>query len=416
MNIAILIDAENILPGHADQIFDHAASLGSIVVKEIYGAAQALTTWVEPVLKYAIHPNLTIKASKGKNSSDIALVIGAMGMLLTGGFDTVIIASSDSDFSALSVRLRNAGIGVIGMGTDKANPLWRTACTSFVVLQAPAARQAQQKAAQQAAQPKQPQAKNAPKAQQSKAQQARQKAKAQPAEAAEAESEARPAPEAKPAEAKPADSKPAVAATHNERIAIIRAFIQREIEAAGGKLLTNALFTTLNALPEYKVDQQRSRRRPVNYLMRQYGDVFAFEEVADGNSYISMRADAPAAEPVEAPAVEASEAPAAEPVESVEVPVVEAVAPAAESEAAEPETVEAPEAEAEAAVETADADDPYNLLVAAGLPEDVAGQIVVIFTESASLREAYNKLRSTFGSTAGREYYQKVKEIAESRK
>ena len=110
MNIAILIDAENVLPSHADMIFSHAASLGEIVRKEIYGAATALSAWVAPVLKYAIHPNLTIRASKGKNSSDIALVIGAMD-LLQAGMETIVIASSDSDFSALSVRLRNAEIG-----------------------------------------------------------------------------------------------------------------------------------------------------------------------------------------------------------------------------------------------------------------------------------------------------------------
>ena len=108
MNLAILIDAENILPSSADFIFNHASSLGNVVRREIYGAATALTAWVSPVLKYAIHPNLTIKAAKGKNSSDIALVIGAMDMLLAGGIDAVVIASSDSDFSALSVRLRNA--------------------------------------------------------------------------------------------------------------------------------------------------------------------------------------------------------------------------------------------------------------------------------------------------------------------
>ncbi|MBR1822358.1 MAG: NYN domain-containing protein, partial [Clostridia bacterium] len=134
-NLAILIDAENVLPAHADLIFDHAASLGNIARKEIFGAAQALGAWVSPVLKYAIHPNLTIKASKGKNSSDIALVIGAMDLLVSGGIDCVIIASSDSDFSALSVRLRNAGIEVIGMGMEKSNELWRTACSTFVVLQ-----------------------------------------------------------------------------------------------------------------------------------------------------------------------------------------------------------------------------------------------------------------------------------------
>ena len=133
--LAILIDAENVVAGHADLIFAQAEAMGEIAAKEIYGTAAALTAWVAPVLKYAIHPNLTIKAAKGKNSSDIALVIGAMDLLVKGNIDCAIIASSDSDFSALSVRLRNAGIEVVGMGTDKSNDLWRTACSSFVVLQ-----------------------------------------------------------------------------------------------------------------------------------------------------------------------------------------------------------------------------------------------------------------------------------------
>ena len=72
--LAILIDAENVLAAQADMIFDHAAALGRIARKEIFGAASALGTWVGPVLKYAIHPNLTIKASKGKNSSGLDVV------------------------------------------------------------------------------------------------------------------------------------------------------------------------------------------------------------------------------------------------------------------------------------------------------------------------------------------------------
>ena len=151
--LAVLIDAENVLPAHAEMIFDHAAALGDVVRREIFGASSALGAWVSPVLKYAIHPNLTIKASKGKNSSDIALVIGAMDLLVAGGVDSVIIASSDSDFSALSVRLRNAGIEVIGMGMEKSNELWRTACSTFVVLQnKPAASTQKQSAAQKTAQ------------------------------------------------------------------------------------------------------------------------------------------------------------------------------------------------------------------------------------------------------------------------
>ena len=348
MNIAILIDAENVLAAHADQIFERAAALGDIRRREIFGAAQALASWVEPVLKYAIHPNLTIKASKGKNSSDIALVIGAMDLLIAGGIDAAVIASSDSDFSALSVRMRNAGIDVIGMGTEKANPLWRTACSSFVVLQQPG---------------KQP-AEPAKKAQ----------APARDNRSAAREAKA-PAKEPAAREAKVPAKEPAVTPDHGKRMDIIRDFIRQEIEAAGGRVQTNALFTALNALPEYKVDQQRSRRRPLNYLTRHFSDAFRFEDGPDGNGIVSLRGDSAAPQ---APAAEAPEAPAA----------------------AEEAPAEGPE--------------PLALLLEAGLPEDDARKIVDIFTESAGLREAYNKLRSVFGSTTGREYYQKVKDIAKA--
>ena len=382
MNLAILIDAENILPAHADQIFSHAASLGDIVYKEIYGTGQALGAWVEPVLKYAIHPNLTIKASKGKNSSDIALVIGAMDLLAAGGLDAVIIASSDSDFSALSVRLRNAGIEVIGMGTDKANPLWRTACSGFVPFQPPKPAQQQKPAQQKASQPKPAQAQK---------QQAKQsQPKPQPPQQPQKQQE--------PAEA-PAQ-KPAVAATHAERAVIIRDFISAQLEANGGRMQSNALFTALNNLPEYRVDQQRSKRRPLNYLTRQYADAFDFEDGNDGNNWISFPA-ADQAKPAPEDAAEASAEAEAEAAAVIEAP------------AAEPPVEEVPAPPEEAG--EAPAEDPLRILTEAGLPEDVAGQIVVIFTESANLREAYNKLRATFGNNTGREYYQKVKEIAGTR-
>ena len=361
MNLAILIDAENVLPAHADMIFSHAASLGDVVCKEIYGAAQALTSWVAPVLKYAMHANLTIRASKGKNSSDIALVIGAMDLLASRAADTVIIASSDSDFSALSVRLRGAGIEVIGMGTDKSNELWRTSCSSFVVLQQPG------------------------------------KAPAKPAAIAKAAPAPAPARAAAP-EQKSRRAPRAAASTHEERAAVLRAFILRQLESHGGRIQTGMLFPMLNKLPEYIADKKGSGKKPLNYLTATFGDAFKFEDGADGNSWLSLSGAATESLPaldtvVEAPAGADAETAAPE---------------AAPADAPAPMTIDldAPdEPEGEAV-------DPLALLVEAGLPEDVARQIVVIFTESDGLRDAYNRLRKTFGATAGREYYQKVKDIA----
>ena len=377
MNIAILIDAENVLPGHADLIFAHAKKLGDVVSKEIFGAASALSSWVAPVLKYAIHPNLTIKAAKGKNSSDIALVIGAMDLLVQGGIDCAIIASSDSDFSALSVRLRNAGIEVVGMGTDKSNELWRTACSSFVVL-------SNQKPAQAARQESAPQA-DAP----------RQNGQKQAAK--------KPARQAAP--------------THEERIAVIEKLISKRLEAHGGRVQTSTLFPSLNQLPEYRVDRQGSGKKPLNYLTSTYGETFRFEDAADGQNWVSLPgvapvAPSPAPEAEETPveAAETAGASAAPEAVDLEVDVTEAaVTEATVAPQAETETVSAPEPDAQEGYVT-----PQQItdrLVAGGFDADIASQVTGIFAESASYRAAYNKLRSVFGNTTGRDYYQRAKEI-----
>ncbi|MBQ7655736.1 MAG: NYN domain-containing protein [Clostridia bacterium] len=362
-NLAVLIDAENVLPIHADQIFTHASTLGTITVKEIYGAAAALTSWVEPVLKYALHANLTIKASKGKNTSDIALVIGAMDLLVEKNIDTVIIVSSDSDFSALSVRLRSAGIEVVGMGTEKANPLWRTACSSFTVLQAPSFRPAP----------------------------VQQPARVQPA----------PQRQEAPANANPAKKKPAakpVAPTHTERMAIIRAFIREQLDANNGKMAVSALLPALNGLPEYRVDQQRSKRNAHNYLMRLYADAFAFEE-GEGGSFISLRQNAPEAE--EAPV-------AADALPEIDVTDQEPAAPQDEPKEEAPAPTE-PEAEPD---EQAKAVEAFAAkLVDAGIPEDAVQQIIDILNKNQNLRTVYNQMRAVFGGDAGRKYYQIVKEV-----
>ena len=373
-NLAVLIDAENVLPIHADQIFTHASSLGTIHVKEIYGAAAALTSWVEPVLKYALHANLTIKASKGKNTSDIALVIGAMDLLVAGNIDTVVIVSSDSDFSALSVRLRSAGIEVVGMGTEKANPLWRTACSSFVVLQAPSFRPA-------------------PVQQPVRAQSAA-KAAAKPA-APKQEQPANP-PKKKP------DTKP-VAPTHAGRMSIITAFIKEQLEANDGRMAVSALLPALNGLAEYRVDQQRSKRNAHNYLMRLYGDAFTFEE-GEGGSFISLRRSAPEAA---AESTEAEEAP----VDALpEIEVSEPAAPVEEEQ--QPEEAPVPEEPEEQPDEQAQAIAAFAArLVEAGIPEDAAQQIIAILNENSNLRTVYNKMRVAFGGDAGRKYYQIVKEV-----
>ena len=140
--IAVLIDGENVDPSYADRVFSCAASLGTVAVREIYGSGIALNDWAEPILKHTIRTNFTLRPNKYKNSSDIALVIGAMEIFMGGlsdpekACDCFVIASSDSDFSPLAVRLRREGIDVVGMGEPgRVNPMWPKACTEFVKLE-----------------------------------------------------------------------------------------------------------------------------------------------------------------------------------------------------------------------------------------------------------------------------------------
>lgn len=422
--LAILIDAENVLPTHAEMIFSTAMGMGDVVAKEIFGVAAALGTWVEPVLKYAIHPNLTIKASKGKNTSDIALVIGAMDLLLAGEVDTVVIASSDSDFSMLSVRLRTAGINVIGMGTEKSNPLWRTACSSFVVLeQHPAApAQAQSQNRSRASQPRQSAQRQQPQ-QSQQSQRQPQPSQRQP----------QPAPAASPAPAAQAQPE-SPAATHQDRAAVIQQAILKRLASNGGRVQVSTLFSALNRLPEYRADRQASSKKPLNYLTSTFADVFDFEDSgADGKIWISVKSRASAEKPVEAEAADMAAEPAepvvAQPepvVAEVSVEAVAAEAPDAIEVEAVPEEADAPEAASET-VEVIAAPEPesepapaperdevvsgfIDRMTADGIEASVAENIAQILSESDNLRSAYNALRKVYGNE-GRDYYNRAKAI-----
>ena len=377
--LAILIDAENVVAGHADLIFAQAEAMGEIAAKEIYGTAAALTAWVAPVLKYAIHPNLTIRASKGKNSSDIALVIGAMD-LLQAGMETIVIASSDSDFSALSVRLRNAGVNVVGMGTEKSNALWRTACSSFIVLDHPAP---------------------APKPQ-----------SAPPAEAAApAAAESAPEPARKAASAR-RQARPATT-THKERMSIIQQFIEKRLDQSGGRLQVDPLFSGLNKLPEYKTDRQGSGRKPLNYLSSTFAEIFQFVRSADGKTWVSRVGTDPLPAGVE-PAGEgvAEESEVAEAEEAVMEPE-EAVM---EVEEAVAEAIPVEEDVAEDAEESAEGARPVlaQRLVDGGMDAGVAERIAPLFERNVNLRAAYNEIRKIYGNSEGRAYYHQAKAVIDA--
>lgn len=131
--IALLIDAENVSLPCVDRAIKEMTGLGQIPVRRAYGnwAAPDLQGWKEKLREAAIRPVQQFGCANGKNASDIALVIDAMELLLTGRIDSFCIVSSDSDFTPLVMRLREDGCDVYGVGKPGAIPAYTAAFTAF---------------------------------------------------------------------------------------------------------------------------------------------------------------------------------------------------------------------------------------------------------------------------------------------
>jgi uncharacterized LabA/DUF88 family protein len=131
---AVLIDADNASPQIAGGLFEEVAKFGEASVRRIYGdfSSGQLKSWSDVLQKHAIDPYQQFAYTKGKNASDIALVIDAMDLLHSGRFDGFCLVSSDSDFTRLASRLREQGADVYGFGTQKTPESFRQACRRFI--------------------------------------------------------------------------------------------------------------------------------------------------------------------------------------------------------------------------------------------------------------------------------------------
>lgn len=131
---AVLIDADNTSPQIAGGLFEEISKFGEASVRRIYGdfSSSQLRSWADILQKHAIDPYQQFAYTKGKNASDIALVIDAMDLLHSGRFDGFCLVSSDSDFTRLASRLREQGADVYGFGTRKTPESFRQACRRFI--------------------------------------------------------------------------------------------------------------------------------------------------------------------------------------------------------------------------------------------------------------------------------------------
>ncbi|MFN3969927.1 MAG: NYN domain-containing protein [Gemmobacter sp.] len=141
--LCVLIDADNVPANYAEAIFEEIAALGEASVRRIYGdwSAQRLGGWARKVAALGLVADQQFSNTKGKNASDIGLVIAAMDFLHSGLFDAFVLVSSDSDFTRLAARVREQGLDVYGIGEKKTPEAFRMACKRFIYVENLSARE-----------------------------------------------------------------------------------------------------------------------------------------------------------------------------------------------------------------------------------------------------------------------------------
>lgn len=135
--IALLIDAENITSKYGSIIFREVAKYGTATYRRIYGdfVNSRNINWTQADFsKFSLTPVQQYSYTVGKNSSDITMVIDAMDILYSGNVDMFCIVTSDSDYTKLVTRLREAGLSIIGMGETKTPRALKAACEKFIPL------------------------------------------------------------------------------------------------------------------------------------------------------------------------------------------------------------------------------------------------------------------------------------------
>ncbi|MET4130103.1 NYN domain-containing protein [Roseovarius sp. MBR-6] len=135
--LAVLIDADNVPAKFADAILREVTSYGEPGLRRVYGdwSSQQLAGWTRTAQKLGLVQHQQTANTKGKNASDIGLVIDAMDILHAGHFDGFVLVSSDSDFTRLASRIREQGLTVIGIGEAKAPDALKNACNRFVAIE-----------------------------------------------------------------------------------------------------------------------------------------------------------------------------------------------------------------------------------------------------------------------------------------
>lgn len=132
--LAVLIDADNAQASIVGELFAEVSRYGTASVKRAYGdwTTTNLKGWKDVLLKMAIQPMQQFSYTTGKNSTDSSLIIDAMDLLHAGSLNGFCLVSSDSDFTRLATRIREAGLVVYGFGEKKTPQPFVAACDKFI--------------------------------------------------------------------------------------------------------------------------------------------------------------------------------------------------------------------------------------------------------------------------------------------
>jgi uncharacterized LabA/DUF88 family protein len=137
LRLAVLIDADNVPYANIKGMLEEIAKYGNPTFKRIYAdwTKPTVSGWKGVLLEYAITPIHQYSYTTGKNATDSAMIIDAMDILYSGRVDGFCIISSDSDFTRLATRLREAGMKVFGLGEKKTPTAFISACDKFIYIE-----------------------------------------------------------------------------------------------------------------------------------------------------------------------------------------------------------------------------------------------------------------------------------------
>ena len=137
LKLAVLIDGDNIPSAYVKEMMEEIAKYGNPTIKRIYGdwTKPHLVKWKNVLLENAVIPIQQYGYTQGKNATDSAMIIDAMDILYSAKVDGFCLVSSDSDFTRLATRLREAGMNVIGIGEKKTPEPFIVACDRFIYIE-----------------------------------------------------------------------------------------------------------------------------------------------------------------------------------------------------------------------------------------------------------------------------------------